>query len=176
MLEQAHGKDKRYGNYTMIKNGQRLKEKFFVGQIYYQRLKHMSCDKKHGRQRGPVALVTRQPLEGRSRDGGLKLGEMEQQCLLAHGVATMLQERLFWQSDPNITPVCRRCGLIAEPRCFDKHSRKKAAGLKESPYCRICNSKEFISNVRMPFAFKVFLQELYTLHVVPRLRITSGRC
>lgn len=174
ILEEVHGKQGRYGNHTMIKDGQRLHEKFFVGQIYYQRLKHMSCDKKHGRQRGPVALVTRQPLEGRARDGGLKLGEMEQQCLLAHGVATMLQERLFWQSDPNVTPFCQRCGLIAEPQCFDQHSRKSEAGLRNYPFCRTCKSRDYIRNVQIPFAFKVFLQELYTMHIAPRLRIASG--
>ena len=116
--------------------GRRLTAMIFLGPTYYQRLKHMVDDKIHSRGRGPVQILTRQPAEGRSRDGGLRFGEMERDCMIAHGAAHFLKERLFDQSDAYRIHVCEKCGLIA------------IANLKKNSFeCRGCKNKTDIVQV-----------------------------
>lgn len=118
--------------------GRRLPAMIFLGPTYYQRLKHMVDDKIHSRGRGPVQILTRQPAEGRSRDGGLRFGEMERDCMIAHGAAHFLKERLFDQSDAYRVHVCERCGLIA------------IANLKKNSFeCRGCKNKTDIVQVNI---------------------------
>ena len=120
--------------------GRRLTAMIFLGPTYYQRLKHMVDDKIHSRGRGPVQILTRQPAEGRSRDGGLRFGEMERDCMIAHGAAHFLKERLFDQSDAYRVHVCERCGLIA------------IANLKKNSFeCRGCKNKTDIVQVILFF-------------------------
>jgi DNA-directed RNA polymerase II subunit RPB2 len=91
--------------------GRKLQAQVYLGPTYYQRLKHMVDDKIHSRARGPVQILTRQPVEGRSRDGGLRFGEMERDCMISHGIAGFLKERLFEASDAYRLHVCDMCVL-----------------------------------------------------------------
>tara|TARA_Y100000741_G_C18262385_1_gene560961 strand:- start:4945 stop:8418 length:3474 start_codon:yes stop_codon:yes gene_type:complete len=145
--------------------GQQLKGKVFIGPTYYQRLKHMVHDKQHSRSRGPVQILTRQPVEGRAREGGLRFGEMERDCIISHGCANVLSERLFEQSDPFVATVCGKCGLLAHPAAEKTLLRNKKA------YCNNCKSSDDVHDVRMPYAFKLLLQELMAMNIATRLSL-----
>eukprot|EP00271_Cylindrocystis_brebissonii_P022832 TRINITY_DN8941_c0_g1_i2.p1 TRINITY_DN8941_c0_g1~~TRINITY_DN8941_c0_g1_i2.p1 ORF type:complete len:1189 (+),score=261.50 TRINITY_DN8941_c0_g1_i2:389-3955(+) len=151
---QSRGFEVMYNGHT----GRRLQAMIFLGPTYYQRLKHMVDDKIHSRGRGPVQILTRQPAEGRSRDGGLRFGEMERDCMIAHGAASFLKERLFDQSDAYRVHVCEICGLIA------------IANLKKSTFeCRGCKNKTDIVQVHIPYACKLLFQELMSMAIAPRM-------
>jgi len=148
--------------------GEEMDGHVFVGPVTYQRLKHMVDDKMHARSRGPVQILTRQPVEGRAREGGLRFGEMERDCMISHGAAHNLRERLFEQSDPFACTVCTKCGFFAAPTCKNTIVRGKESR------CGICETGEFVKEVRIPFAFKLLVQELMALHVGVRLRVRGG--
>ena len=136
--------------------GKFLEALVFIGPTYYQRLKHMVEDKIHSRARGPVQILTRQPVEGRSRDGGLRFGEMERDCMISHGSAIFLKDRLFDQSDPFTIFVCDFCGLIA-------------IGNKKLKFfeCRRCDNKIAISLIKISYACKLLFQELIAMAIGP---------
>ncbi|KAI1266238.1 RNA polymerase Rpb2 [Xylariaceae sp. FL1019] len=134
--------------------GEPLQAYIFNGPIFYQRLKHMVQDKMHSRSRGPRAILTRQPTEGRSRDGGLRLGEMERDCLVAYGASQLLLERLMISSDAVVLDVCQRCGLF---------------GTKG--YCNTCRSSQEVAKMTMPYAAKLLVQELISMNVGVRLQL-----
>jgi DNA-directed RNA polymerase II subunit RPB2 len=128
--------------------GEPIKAKIFMGPTYYQRLKHMVGDKIHARAQGHVTTLTRQPLEGRSRDGGLRFGEMERDCMIAHGASRFLKERLFDCSDPYQIIVCDQCGMITT-----------------SPdECSACR-KDKVTTCNMPYAAKLLVQELMAMGI-----------
>ena len=141
------GKETMYNGIT----GKRLAVKIFVGNLYYLKLKYMVGNKMHGRASGKVALLTRQPIEGRSRGGALRLGEMEQEALVAHGASLLLKER--YDSDKVILPICMKCGSIG----IDDTIGNKLT-------CPMCNSED-IEPVEMSYAFKLLLEELQGLHI-----------
>ena len=134
--------------------GEPLQAYIYHGPVYYQKLKHMVLDKMHGRARGPRAVLTRQPTEGRSREGGLRLGEMERDCLIAYGASMLLVERLMISSDAFDVDVCNGCGLLGY-----------------SGWCNNCRSSKSVSNIRIPYACKLLFQELQAMNIVPRLKL-----
>lgn len=140
--------------FTSGLTGEPLEAYVFNGPIYYQRLKHMVQDKMHSRSRGPRAILTRQPTEGRSRDGGLRLGEMERDCLIAYGASQLLLERLMLSSDGTNVDICQQCGLF---------------GFKG--YCNTCKSTRQVTQMQMPYAAKLLFQELISMNVGVRLQL-----
>ena len=151
-----------YGNEILYngQTGEMMQAEIFMGPTFYQRLKHMVIDKKHSRGKGPIVSLTRQPCEGRSRDGGLRVGEMERDCLLSHGAAAFTKERLMDVSDPFPTGICKTCGTLAitnEEECIYS--------------CGTCGNKtEFIQKT-IPYAMKLWMQELEAMHIVPRMEL-----
>jgi len=148
--------------------GQKMKSAIFIGPTFYNRLKHLVEDKLHSRARGPRTILTRQPPEGRAREGGLKLGEMERDSLLAHGIAKFLKEKYLDTSDPYPTFVCDKCGLFAQ-RLYRKESKKYVTS-EDIFYCNACKNKTGVSKILIPYACKLLFQELMSLNIAPRIR------
>lgn len=124
---------------------------FFIGPVYYQRLKHLVEDKMHARSTGPVTTLTRQPPEGRSREGGLRFGEMERDCMIGHGATEFLNERLFKQSDYYTVVICQKCGNFA----FKNH-------------CQACETDEVVT-VKYPYVGKLVTQELNAMMIKTKI-------
>ena len=137
--------------------GEPLESYIFFGPVYYQKLKHMVMDKMHARSRGPKTLLTRQPTEGRAKSGGLRLGEMERDCLVAYGASQLLIERLMVSSDEFTVHVCEECGFM---------------GYKN--WCQYCKSDDSLNPLKIPYACKLLFQEFISMNVIPKLRLTDG--
>jgi DNA-directed RNA polymerase subunit B' len=140
--------------------GKKMKARVYVGDMYYLRLKHMVANKIHSRARGPIQLLTRQPTEGRAKEGGLRLGEMEKDTFVAHGAALLLKER--FDSDKTIVPVCESCGLVA---IKDEY--------KNRLYCSMCGEDTEINYIDMSYAFELLLDELKSLGLYPKLELKN---
>lgn len=142
------------GNDILIsgQTGEYIQGYIFSGPVYYQRLKHMVSEKIHSRSVGKKTFLTRQPLEGRAKEGGLRLGEMERDCLLAYGVSEVLLERFLYSSDEYLCPVCEGCGSIS---CLGK--------------CRSEGAQ--VRHVRMPYPTKLLLQELISMNINPKIEL-----
>ncbi|KAK4483573.1 hypothetical protein RD792_010772 [Penstemon davidsonii] len=154
-----NGKDLIYSGIT----GEPLQAYIFMGPIYYQKLKHMVLDKMHARGNGPRVMMTRQPTEGRSRNGGLRVGEMERDCLIAYGASMLIYERLMISSDPFEVQVCRKCGLLGY------YHYKLKTGI-----CSTCKNGENMSTMKLPYACKLLFQELQSMNIIPRLKLTEA--
>ena len=140
--------------------GEILEAKIFVGNMYYLKLKHLVANKIHSRARGPIQLLTRQPTEGRAKEGGLRLGEMEKDTFVAHGASLLLKER--FDSDKTIVPVCESCGTIAIKDDY-----------KGKSYCPICGENVEINDVEISYAFKLILDEFKSLGIYPKLQLEN---
>ena len=138
--------------------GEQFETPIFIGPAFYQRLKHMVNDKQHSRSIGPMVNLTRQPAEGRSRDGGLRFGEMERDCMVSHGASRFTKDRLYHASDAFHVNVCKSCGMIASYN--DK---------VHVHHCRTCDNRIDFDYVELPYACKLLFKELITMNVAPRI-------
>eukprot|EP00917_Polyrhabdina_sp_WS-2016_P007527 GHVP01016885.1.p1 GENE.GHVP01016885.1~~GHVP01016885.1.p1 ORF type:complete len:1169 (+),score=208.31 GHVP01016885.1:1983-5489(+) len=134
--------------------GELLQTYVFIGPLYYQKLKHMVQDKMHARGRGPRETLTRQPTEGRAKEGGLRLGEMERDCLVAYGASNLLLERLMLSSDVFEACVCGGCGFLGY-----------------NGFCSFCQTSQDVCTIKLPYACKLMFQELQAMNVSPRIRL-----
>ena len=159
-----------YGNELLYNGltGEQLETNIFIGPVFYQRLKHMVNDKQHSRSIGPMVNLTRQPAEGRSRDGGFRIGEMERDVMLAHGMSRFCRERLYDVSDKYSVHVCKKCGMVA-PFNDGNKNRMYANADFTIHLCKTCDNKTEFAKVEIPYAYKLMAQELQTINVVPRI-------
>jgi len=149
------GKETIYNGVT----GKMMNVKIYVGNMYYLKLKYMVSNKMHARASGKVTLLTRQPIEGRARGGALRLGEMEQQALVAHGASLLLKER--YDSDKVVIPLCTNCGAVA----VEDSVRNKVA-------CPMCNSQD-VEPVEISYAFKLLVDEIQSLHIKTKFNMKN---
>src|SRR3989339_2013785 len=140
--------------------GEIMPAKIFVGDMYYLKLKHLVANKIHSRARGPIQLLTRQPTEGRAKEGGLRLGEMEKDTFVAHGASLLLKER--FDSDRSVIPICEESGNIAVRDI-----------LRNKSYCPIAGENVTINDIEMPYAFKLILDEFKSLCIYPKIELES---
>ena len=159
-----------YGNEIMYNGltGDQIETSIFFGPVFYQRLKHMVNDKQHSRSIGPMVNLTRQPAEGRSRDGGFRIGEMERDVMIAHGISRFCRERLYEVSDKYSTFVCNKCGMIASFNNGDKNKKYTNNDFRIH-LCHTCDNRSDFSKVEVPYAYKLLSQELQTINIVPRI-------
>ena len=148
------------GNEVMYNalTGEQLKMNIFIGPAFYQRLKHMVNDKQHSRSIGPMVNLTRQPAEGRARDGGLRFGEMERDCMVSHGASRFTKGRIYDASDAYSVFVCNKCGLIAR---FNNKQKIH--------FCNTCENRTDFKYVEIPYSCKLMFQELLTMNIAPRI-------
>jgi len=138
--------------------GEQIKSDIFIGPVFYQRLKHMVNDKQHSRSIGPMVNFTHQPAEGRSRDGGLRFGEMERDAMVGHGASRFTKGRMYDCSDKYEVHVCRKCGIIAS------YNTERSIH-----FCKTCDNRADFALVQIPYACKLLFQELATMNVAPRI-------
>jgi DNA-directed RNA polymerase II subunit RPB2 len=151
---ESNGNELMYNGLT----GEQHECSVFIGPVFYQRLKHMVNDKVHSRSNGPMVNLTRQPAEGRSRDGGLRFGEMEKDAMVSHGAARFTRGRMYDASDKYAVHTCNKCGHIA---AFNDKMHIH--------HCRMCDNRSDFSYVEIPYACKLLFQELNTMNISPRI-------
>ena len=162
-----------YGNETMYSGalGTEMQAEIFTGVVYYQRLRHMVKDKFQVRSTGPVDPLTKQPVQGRKKGGGIRFGEMERDSLLAHGVSFFLHDRLFRSSDQSNCFACRRCGSILSVQT-DRTSLQSGYPHRVI-FCRTCSSSSDVVEVCVPYVFRYLVNELAAMNI--RLNLDIAR-
>jgi len=151
---ESHGNEIMYDGLS----GTQIETSIFMGPCFYQRLKHMVSDKQHSRSIGPMVNLTRQPAEGRSRDGGLRFGEMERDATISHGASNFTKERVYDASDKFSVFTCNMCGMIV--------SYNDNVHIHE---CKTCKNTINFSKVNIPYSCKLLFQELITMNIAPRI-------
>lgn len=166
-----HGSEPLYSGVS----GEIMHADIFIGVVYYQRLRHMVSDKSQVRAMGPVNSLTRQPIKGRKRHGGIRLGEMERDALLAHGSSFLLLDRLFNCSDKHIAHVCRHeeCGSLLGPVTPFKVGSSQSPTTNTSRICRMCNTK--CEPVALPYVFRYLTNELAGMNIRISLKMDSWK-
>jgi len=151
---EKHGNEIFYNGMT----GEQIECNVFFGPVFYQRLKHMVSDKQHSRSIGPKVVLTRQPAEGRSRDGGLRFGEMERDCMISHGASRFTKGRIYDASDKYVTHSCGSCGMFAK---FNDEMKIH--------HCSTCDNRTDFKKLEIPYCCKLLFQELITMNIAPRI-------
>jgi DNA-directed RNA polymerase beta subunit len=147
---QKYGYETMYNGFT----GKLMDARIFIGPTYYQRLKHLVQDKIFARSRGPVSNLMRQPVEGRSRGGGLRIGSMEVSAFNAHGSSSILRDRLLLNSDAYVVYCCNKCGFI----CWKQK-------------CPVCKTNDYIKELTIPFVTKLLVHELIAIGIMPQIKV-----
>ncbi|XP_028784333.1 DNA-directed RNA polymerase I subunit 2 isoform X2 [Neltuma alba] len=160
--------------------GTELTCEIFIGPVYYQRLRHMVSDKYQVRSTGTIDQVTRQPIKGRKRGGGIRFGEMERDSLLAHGAAYLLHDRLHTCSDYHIADVCSLCGSMLTTTFLQPQKRpiREIGGLPpgralKKVYCHACQTSKGMETVAMPYVFRYLAAELAAMNIKMTLQLTD---
>lgn len=152
--------------------GEKMESEILIAPLYYLRLKHLVADKVHGRFEGPKTSLVHQPADGRSRDGGLKIGTMERDVLVAHGVSSFLKEKMLNDSDIYSTYVCGNCGSIATR--VKKPNQSKNPSINDVYICNNCKNNDNIQKVVIPYALKLTLQELQAMNIGCKLGLDDN--
>jgi len=188
-----------YGTETMYSGvtGEPLHAEIYLGVVYYQRLRHMVNDKSQVRSTGPINQLTRQPVKGRKKHGGIRFGEMERDSLLAHGASFLLRDRLHTSSDRHIALVCRACGSLlstfsgpaaatkvaygadgATPATsrltFDAEAVARVHRARRAPVCLACGTGDHCVAVPMPYVFRYLANELAAMNIKIKLELGPG--
>ena len=149
----------------------------FIGVVFYQRLRHMVRDKAQVRSTGPVMAVTRQPVKGRKKGGGIRLGEMERDALLSHGVSFCLHDRLMNCSDAHLGRVCITCGSLLAVRHVvkrvDQVSSQTSGRVGAEYTCSVCKSSKGIRNINLPYIYRYLANELAGMGINLPLKLSE---
>jgi len=167
---------KHHGTETLYSGvyGTEMHVEIFMGVVYYQRLRHMVSDKHQVRARGPINPLTRQPIHGRKVHGGIRLGEMERDALLAHGTAFLVQDRLLRCSDECKSLVCARCGSLLSPMMLPPQGvgGKGSTGQRRA-HCRACGDGQDVDVITLPYVFQYLTNELAAMNIKTKLDVVS---
>ena len=167
-LAAGPGNFHRHGNEVLYNGctGEQIQTEIFMGPNYYLRLKHMVADKVQARSFGAHDQLTRQPTEGRAKGGGLRIGEMERDVLLSHGVSSLIKESMSEKSDGYTWSVCRHCGTAAgTPRAGGQRAPTNDPAAHA---CRYCGDSDVVT-VSTPYSFKLLLQECESMGIQVRM-------
>ncbi|KAK4874170.1 hypothetical protein RN001_013530 [Aquatica leii] len=156
-----------YGTETMYSgiDGREMNAQIFFGIVYYQRLRHMVSDKWQVRSTGPTDILTRQPVGGRKRGGGVRFGEMERDSLISHGTSFLLQDRLLHCSDRTTAQMCTSCGTLLGPITLVTRIADKPNYSETKEVCRLCQNGDNIVEIQIPYIFKYFVTQLASVNI-----------